>query len=439
MHVQIHISMKRKSFLSLGTGILAASSFKSANAKILDAQFNDVVSMSNSGYQEFDWKTLRTLFPLNNDRIFLNNGTMGITPYPVLKAVQNSFEKIAETAEYPHHSDNLEKILGEIIGADAKEIGITKNVSEGINHICWGLDLKRGDEVILTEHEHVGGCLAWLHRAKIDGIVIKTFPLGKTADETLNNLNAAITKKTRAIAVPHIPCTIGQILPVKEICDLARTKNIISCIDGAHPLGMIQFNVKDIGCDYYAGCFHKWALGPIGTGWLYISQQRIQETKIFHVAAYSANEFNMRGNPPSMGPILDQASRYSYGTFCGPLHIGATKALEFYQKIGPSRIEARVKFLAEKLQNSLLEFGDKIEMLTPTEEKSRGAQIGFRIKQSKKDNPNIGFVNHARSNQIILRHVAENGLDNIRISTHYYNSEEEIEQCVSLLKTYAFG
>ena len=85
------------------------------------------------------------------------------------------------------------------------------------------------------------------------------------------------------------------------------------------------------------------------------------------------------------------------------------------------------------------QFGDKIEMLTPTEEKSRGAQIGFRIKQSKKENPNIGFVNHARSNQIILRHVAENGLDNIRISTHYYNSEEEIEQCVSLLKTYAFG
>ncbi len=436
--------MNRKSFLGIGTGLITAANLKAANNQILEAQLEDLSNINASLAGDIDWEnqqwsSIRTLFPLTNDRIFLNNGTMGITPYPVLNAVQNSFEHIAEKAEYPHHSDDLEKTLAAIIGADAKEIGITKNVSEGINHICWGLDLKRGDEVILTEHEHVGGCLAWLHRAKVDGIVIKTFPLGKTANDTLNHLNAAITKKTKVIAVPHIPCTIGQILPVKEICDLARSKNIISCLDGAHPLGMIQFNVRDIGCDYYAGCFHKWVLGPIGTGWLYISQQRMQQTRIFHVAAYSANEFNMRSNPPSMGPILDQASRYSYGTFCGPLHIGALKSLEFYQKIGPTRIENRVKYLAEKLQNSLLEFGDKIEMLTPTEPRSRGAQIGFRIKQTKKENANSGFVTFARSKQMILRHVAENGLDNIRISTHYYNTEEEIEQCVSLLKEYAFG
>ena len=436
--------MNRKSFLGIGTGLLAATNLKAVNNQIIEAQFRDLgnLNVSLNGENHWDkeqWSSIRTLFPLTNDRIFLNNGTMGITPYPVLNAVQQSFEHIAEKAEYPHHSDDLEKTLASIIGADAKEIGITKNVSEGINHICWGLDLKRGDEVILTEHEHVGGCLAWLHRAKVDGIVIKTFQLGKTANETLNHLNSAITKKTRVIAVPHIPCTIGQILPVKEICDLARSKNIISCLDGAHPLGMIQFNVRDIGCDYYAGCFHKWVLGPIGTGWLYISQQRMQQTRIFHVAAYSANEFNMRSNPPSMGPILDQASRYSYGTFCGPLHIGALKSLEFYQKIGPTRIENRVKYLAEKLQNSLLEMGDRIEMLTPTEPRSRGAQIGFRIKQSKKENVNSGFVTFARSKQMILRHVAENGLDNIRISTHYYNTEEEIEQCVSLLKEYAFG
>ena len=432
--------MKRKSFLTIGTGLFAAANLKAANSQIIEAQLNDMGSLAQLDQTDnFDWAAIRSMFPLGNDRIFLNNGTMGITPYPVLNAVQNSFETIAEKAEYPHHSDDLEKMLASIIGADPKEIGITKNVSEGINHICWGLDLKRGDEVILTEHEHVGGCLAWLHRAKVDGIVIKTFVLGKTAEETLNNLNASITKKTKAIAVPHIPCTIGQILPVKEICDLARSKNIISCIDGAHPLGMIQFNVKDIGCDYYAGCFHKWVLGPIGSGWLYIAQQKLQQTKIYHVAAYSAGEFNMRATPPSMGPLVDSAGRYSYGTFCGPLHVGALKSLEFYTKIGPSRIENRVKYLAQKLQNALLEIGDGIEMLTPTEDRSRGAQIGFRIKKSKKDNPNIGFVNYARSKQMILRHVAENGLDNIRISTHYYNTEREIEQCVSLLKEYAFG
>lgn len=421
--------MNRKSFFAAGAGILAAANFKEANASIQEQTLN---------LSDRNWDSIRSMFPLGHDRIFLNNGTMGITPYPVLTAVNHAFEHIAAEADYPHHTDDLEKKLASLIGAETKEIGITKNVSEGINHICWGLDLKKGDEVILTEHEHVGGCMAWLHRANVDGIVIKTFALGKTADETLNNLNSAITKKTKAIAVPHIPCTIGQILPVKEICALAKSKGITSCLDGAHPLGMIQFNVKDIGCDYYAGCFHKWVLGPIGTGWIYIAKDKLPQTRTIHVAAYSANEFNMKANPPSMGALLDSASRYSYGTFCGPIQIGALKALEFYEKMGPAVIENRIRGLATYLQNQLLAIGDGIEMLTPTEDKSRGAQIGFRIK-CKKENPNSGFVNYARSKQMILRYVAENGLDNIRISTHYYNSEQEIDQCVSLLKEYAFS
>lgn len=152
--------MKRKSFLTLGTGLFAAANLKAANSQIIEAQLNDMGTLAQDNQSDnFDWAAIRSMFPLGNDRIFLNNGTMGITPYPVLNAVQNSFETIAEKAEYPHHSDDLEKMLASIIGADPKEIGITKNVSEGINHICWGLDLKRGDEVILTEHEHVGGML----------------------------------------------------------------------------------------------------------------------------------------------------------------------------------------------------------------------------------------------------------------------------------------
>ena len=430
---QIKPTMHRKSFLTLGGSLIAAGSLKSLHTNILDSTF--------ANNADINWEMIRTLFPLKRDVVFLNNGTMGVTPYAVLETVQDEFQRIAETAQYPHHTDELESLLAKTIRADANEIAITKNVSEGINHICWGIDLKKGDEVILTKHEHVGGCAAWLYRAKKDGIIIKTFDLASTAAQTLANLNAAITKKTKVIAVPHIPCTIGQVLPVKEICSLAKSKNIVSCIDGAHPLGMLQFNVKDIGCDYYAGCLHKWMLGPIGTGWMYIRKDLLAETKITHVAAYSMDTFNMNANPPQLGDLIDKTSRYCYGTFSGPLFKGALKSLQIYHQIGGQNIENRVKFLGGYLQNSLLEIGDGIEMLTPTESSSRAAQIGFKINPSKtkKGKPNIGFANYARSKGMILRHVGENDIDCIRVSTHYYNTTEEVDLCIKLLKEYAFG
>ena len=130
---------------------------------------------------------------------------MGITPYPVLEAVQKSYLHIAEKAAYPHHSDHLESKLAQPLGVEAQEIGITKNVSEGVNHIAWGIDLQEGDEVILTQHEHIGGCAAWMRRAQLEKIKIKTVTLGKDASETLEIIKKSIGPKTKVIAVPHIP------------------------------------------------------------------------------------------------------------------------------------------------------------------------------------------------------------------------------------------
>lgn len=418
--------MKRKSFLTAAALMAAAGS---------KAGIRDVFSVIPAATDDEQyWSALRaSLFPIENGRIFLNNGTMGITPYPVLSALQNGFENAATKGAYPGHTDDLQKAIAELIGCDFEEIAITKNVSEGINHACWGIPMSKGDEVLMTTHERAGGCIAWLHRANVDGIVIKTFPLGKTADETLANLEKAITKKTRVIAVPHIPCTIGQILPVKEICALAKSRNIVTAIDGAHPLGMIRFNVHEIDCDYYSGCLHKWALGPLGMGFFYVRKDMLAKTRCTHVAAYSSNEFNMAANPPTGGKLVDTAHRFYYGTFCGPMYEAGLEALKLYKKIGPERIENRVRSLATYLQESLMALGDKITMLTPTEAKSRGAQVAFRINNG---NPKASseFVTGLYSKKITLRYVGENNVDCVRVSTHYYNSREEIDTLVSEVK-----
>jgi len=421
--------VKRKSFLGLAAGLaILPKSWSESNHLLYD----------NESFEQLPWDTLRSLFPLKTDRTFLNNGTMGITPYPVINAIQKSLTDIAENAAYPRHDHELEKKLAELIGCDHKEIGITKNVSEGVNHIAWGIPLKRGDEVIMTTHEHVGGCAAWLQRARLEGIVIKTIPIDPSNEQILQRLADNINSKTKVIAVPHIPCTIGQVLPVKEICTLAREKGIISCIDGAHPLGMLELDLKDIGCDYYAGCFHKWMLGPIGSGWVYMKQERLKETKTTHVAAYSVNAFNMSKNPPFLDDVIEEASRYSYGTFNGPQQKGCVAALELYKKIGPQRIESRVKELGKYVQTKLLELNDRIELLTPTDDHARGGQNGFRILKSNKKHEKINseFVQFARKNGVILRYVGENDIDCIRVSTHYYNNESDVDQMMNLLNEY---
>lgn len=420
------ITVKRKSFLT--TAALLAAAGSRADIR------NRIAEIPAAADDEQYWSALRaSLFPIENGRIFLNNGTMGITPYPVLASLQKGFEHAASKGAYPGHTEDLQKAIAELIGCDADEIAITKNVSEGINHACWGIPLSKGDEVLMTTHEHAGGCIAWLHRANLDGIVIRTFPLGKTAEETLANLKKAVTKKTKVIAIPHIPCTIGQILPVQEICDFAKSSNIITALDGAHPLGMIRFNVHEIGCDYYSGCLHKWALAPLGLGYFYIKKSMLNKTRCTHVAAYSSNEFNMANTPPTGGTLVENAHRFYYGTFCGPLFEAGLEALKLYKKIGPERIETRVRSLATYLQESLMALGDKIIMFTPTEAKSRGAQVAFRINNG---NPKASseFVTSLYSKKITLRYVGENNVDCIRVSTHYYNNREEIDTLVAEVK-----
>jgi selenocysteine lyase/cysteine desulfurase len=484
--------MERKHFLTLGAGLtvggligksaLNGENISGAKTKISDYKFDPekpfpISPDGDVNHPEHDspyWDFIRTLFPLKSDLTFLNNGTMGITPYPVLEALNKSFHFIAENGAYPMHDGSFEENLGQLLGCKGSELAITKNVSEGINLACRAINLKKGDEVIITLHEHVGGCTAWLYRAKTEGIVLKLASLGATAEETLKNIKAVKTKNTKVIAVPHIPCTIGQVLPVNEICAWAKANGIISAIDGAHPLGMLQMNLKEMGCDYYSGCFHKWLLGPIGTGFFYASEEILSRSAIHHVAAYSVDKFDMSTTPPSMGELVNKTARYSYGTFPGPMYDGAKAAMQFYQKIGPALIEKRVKYLSKEVMNGLMEINDNptlkfpvIEVLTPSEDASRGAQVGFRIHEhpSKIAAANIQstnaatpisnsagsqtlvpgtstpqasqrFCDFARKNNVILRYVAENNIHCVRVSTHYYNNKKDINRFFDVLQLF---
>lgn len=411
----------RKGFLR-SASLLAACSLSELDVMAAKHQLNKQTG-SVAANDETYWQNVRQLFPLTQDKVYLNNGTMGPSPYPVIEAVHKGMKDNDQLGKYNGYEKSI-AAFAHFAGANEDEIALTHNVTEGINIVCWGLPLHKRDEVIITDQEHVGNAMPWLNRQKLHGIVLKTFTPAPTAEETLMRIQALITKKTRAIAVPHMPCTNGQVLPVKEICTMARRIGIYSCIDGAHGAGMIPLDLHDMGCDTYATCGHKWLLGPKGTGFLYVRKGFQDRLQPYFVGAGSAEgDWNLAEGADYNPKYIDSAHRYFGGTQSLGNALGLVAAVDFFENIGMDNAHARIKYLGGYLQDRLLAMGDKVQLVTPTEDRSWCGIHSFRIKGV----PYNDFFLSALKKNIRTRAVPENGMDCIRISTHIYNNTTEID------------
>lgn len=376
------------------------------------------------------WDKLRGQFILASDLTYLNNGTMGPSPFVVYDKVRQVMTDIDKNMNYGGWEDTHKK-LASFVGANADEIALTVNVTQGINIACWGLPLNKGDEVIMTTQEHAGSALPWLHRQNRDGLVIRTFTPAFTAAETIKRVVALMNKHTRVVAIPHIPCTQGQVLPIREITALAKTKGIMVFIDGAHGPGMVPLNLHEIGCDAYASCCHKWMLGPKGTGFLYVRKDFQDRLKPVHIGAGGVNgKWNMATNPVTSFDLNPSAHRYYGGTLNNSLYQGVEAAIDFIEQIGMNNIHQRIRYLSAIVQNRVMALGSRVEMLTPTEEISRGGVVGFRIKGLS----SADFYKKCGEYKVRIRHVPENGLDSLRVSTHIYNSRTDIDRLMGILQ-----
>jgi len=233
------------------------------------------------------WAELRKQFLIPADEVYLNNGTVGSSPAPVLRAVFDGYyasEKLneADPEDYPIWGyaswNQFRDPLAEFVGCKRDEIALLRNATEANSYIANGLDMKPGDEVLMTDQEHPGGESPWEVKAKRYGVVIKKVTLPKpvqNAAQVLNLFNDAITPRTRVMFFSHISTITGVVLPAKELCALARSKGILSAVDGAHVPGMMRFNVHDVGCDMYSSSPHKWLQAPKGSGFLYVRDEVI--------------------------------------------------------------------------------------------------------------------------------------------------------------------
>ena len=378
--------------------------------------------------EEAYWTELRKQFLIPADEVYLNNGTVGSSPMPVLRAVfdgYNDTEKMAQNdpEDYPIWGygawNEFRDPLAEFIGCKRDELALVRNATEGNSYIANGLDLKPGDEVLMTDQEHPGGEQPFNLRAKRYGIVVKKIALPKPVPDAatvLNLFSDAITPRTRVMFFSHITTVTGVVLPAKELCALARSKGILSAVDGAHVVGMMRLNVRELGCDMYTSSPHKWLQAPKGSGFLYVRDEVIDRLWNTIVTA-GWDEPKLR------------AERFQrIGSSNVPALCGMRAAVQLANQIGMERIEKRHRALADHILKEMTTRG-AVSWASP-DPALRCAIVSVNV-------PPIQITEIEnwmwKNKKIRIRGGAPS---KIRLSTPYYLTHKDVERFLAAFDEY---
>ncbi|PCJ66460.1 MAG: hypothetical protein COA58_06695 [Bacteroidetes bacterium] len=381
--------------------------------------------------KKMNWDEIREQFVIQKGKHYFNSASYGPSPRVVIDHVCETLRYLESEVHTGHElTASIHDKVSTFLNTSPDEIAITRNATEGMNIIARSLPLKAGDEILLSSHEHIGGSAPWIALQKDIGVVIKLIDLDLTGKDNFQIIKDHITERTKVVSFSHITCTTGMCLPAKKIVAYCRKKGIYSCVDGAQALGMISIDLEDINPDFYTCSGHKWLFGPKGTGILFINKRVIEKCSPVFVGAYSDSKFDL------VSLTLEYkitAQREEYGTRNIPIMAGLGSAIDFISTIGIENIEARGKELAKYFRTGLSQH-PKIEILTPEDSNFSASMITIRIKN--KDNSVIRNQ-ISRENDIHVRLIHENDINGLRISFAIFNSIQEVDSLIHVLKTKA--
>jgi selenocysteine lyase/cysteine desulfurase len=313
-----------------------------ADPVFAEEAYRRVDSIKAPGPDEDFWGWIRESFTVSPTIINLNNG--GVAPQP--KVVQDAHIRFYQLCnEAPSYymwqildqgREPLRAKLADLCGCSPEEVAINRNSTEGLNSVIFGLNLKAGDEVVLTKQDYPNMINAWKQREKRDGIKLVWVDLN-LPEENEEAINAkyisAFTSRTKVVHITHLINWCGQIIWPQKIAREARKRGIESIVDGAHTLAHFDFKVPELECDYFASSLHKWLSAPFGSGLLYIRKEKIR------------NVWALLSNTDPDGTDIRKFESLGTRSFASEMAIGT--AVDFHNVIGSKRKEERLRWLKD--------------------------------------------------------------------------------------------
>jgi selenocysteine lyase/cysteine desulfurase len=448
-----HIENKdRRSFLKLA-GIAAAGGVIGLNTAC--QSITEKVPTIDHGLSEKRfWKTVQEQFVLDPDQVYMNIGTTGSMPRKVLENYDRYNRVVArrpmgfmDEMGWDFGFTRQREKLGKQFGCTMGEITFSRNTTDGLNTVLFGLPFEKGDEILLTHHEHISALsqlniLKDRHGVVLTEVEIPVLDLVH-ADQVVEAFRKKITSRTKAIVFSHIPYKTGVRLPAGAICKLARDNGLISIVDGAHCAGMIELDFQDMGCDFYAASGHKWQCGPGATGILYIRNHGEelptlwpQNSCLYQIFAQPLD--NDRSRIKDISGLFVLRGQENY-----PALQAMLDACDLWEEIGRDRIEAYVCELSSYLKkrikrtfgNSALLFSPDIPEFTsgltsfnPFKDINDGKKIEEFVDRLKKE---MGYI--IRFTEFHLHKGDPKPAYALRISTHLFHDQTQVDGAVDAM------
>jgi selenocysteine lyase/cysteine desulfurase len=370
-------------------------------------------------------------FAVDRSIINLNNG--GVSPSP--RSVQDALRRYTEQANmmpayemWRHQEPQVETVreqLASIFRTDPEEVAITRNASEALETAQLGLPMERGDEVVTTTQDYPRMLTTWDQRARRDGIVVKKVkvpaPLMR-AQDAVDAIAAAITPRTKVIHVSHVVFLTGQIMPVKEICALARERGIISIVDGAHSFAHVPFTHADLGCDIFGTSLHKWFLGPIGTGMLHVRKELIPSV------------WPLMAAPKEMDANIRKFEEI--GTHPAAVHNALVESAAFHNAIGAERKAARLRQL-HTVWMDRCKGNDRIRHLTNVADDAN--QCGLRLVHIDGTDPGKLSTWLLDKHRIFTVAIVHDEFKGLRVAPSVYTTLDEMGRFADAMSKAASG
>ncbi len=423
------MSSRRKFLAGAGISGLIGATFRAdalARAAGADKNARECKACELATNEDY-WSEIARAFDNDRSVINFNNGGVCPTPTHVLEQMIRDL-RFSNESPAKHMWQVLEpriesarRDLAREFGCEAEEIAITRNASESMETLIFGIDLKPGDEVIITDQNYGRMITSWEQRARREGIVVRkiSFPIPLSSDSVfVDRIRQAITPKTKVIEFPQITNLSGQILPVRDLVRLGREKGIEVFVDGAHAFAHFPFKRDDLECDYYGCSLHKWLLAPVGTGFLYV--RKAKQKSIWPLMAAAASQDN------------DIRKYEEIGTHPAANHNAIVAALAFHRSIGADRKIARLRYLRDRWAKALLAIGDRVKVWTPLGDDAPSGGIGL-VGIEGIDSTRLADYLWDKQ-RIVTIAIKHDQFEGIRVTPNVYTTLDEVDVFVDAMK-----